>query len=131
MLSVVHDDLDVQTPHAIRIVRDPEPIREEDERDCLPLAGPDPSDWAAYCDTLRTELPLADWRVHAAAFELCRKSGHRDLAERHLALSRQRIIKLADSLPAEEPLQRIFLSAPLVRKTLGDSEPPKLRVQNA
>jgi DNA-binding winged helix-turn-helix (wHTH) protein len=77
------------------------------------------------------ELPLADWRVHAAAFELCRKSGHRDLAERHLALSRQRIIKLADSLPAEEPLQRIFLSAPLVRKTLGDSEPPKLRVQNA
>jgi len=77
------------------------------------------------------ELPLADWRVHATAFELCQNSGDRDLAEQHLALSRRTIMKLAHSLPAEEPLRQIFLSAPLVRKTLGDSEPPKLRVQNA
>ncbi len=77
------------------------------------------------------ELPLAGWRVHGAAFELYQSSGHRDLAERHLALSRRTIMKLADSLPAQEPLRQIFLSAPLVRKTLGDSEPPKVRVQNA
>ena len=77
------------------------------------------------------ELPLADWRVQATAFELCQKSGHRDLAERHLARSRRTIIKLAHSLLAEEPLRQTFLSAPLVRKILGDSEPAQLRAQSA
>jgi hypothetical protein len=65
------------------------------------------------------EVPLAAWRVHAAASELYRSSGDGDLAERHLALSRETIMKLANSLPAEEPLRRTFLSAPMVRKILG------------
>jgi hypothetical protein len=73
------------------------------------------------------EVPLAAWRVHATAFELHRDSGNRDLAERHLALSRETIMKLANSLPAEEPLRRTFLSAPMVRRILDACETLRLR----
>jgi hypothetical protein len=65
------------------------------------------------------EVPLAAWRVHATAAELCRNSGDRDSAERHLALSRDTIMKLANSLPAKEPLRQTFLSAPAVRNIQG------------
>ena len=65
------------------------------------------------------EVPLAAWRVHATAAELCQKSGDRDSAERHLALSRDTIMKLANSLPAREPLRQTFLSAPAVRRIQG------------
>jgi DNA-binding winged helix-turn-helix (wHTH) protein/tetratricopeptide (TPR) repeat protein len=64
------------------------------------------------------EVPLAAWRVHATAFELYQNSGDRDLAERHRALSRDTIMKLANSMPAEEPLRANFLSAPAIRKIL-------------
>jgi hypothetical protein len=66
------------------------------------------------------ELPLAAWRVHATAFEICRHSGDRQLAKRHRALSCETIMKLANSLHAEEPLRQIFLSSPMVRTILGD-----------
>jgi hypothetical protein len=66
------------------------------------------------------EVPLAHWRVHATAAELYRRRGNRDLAERHRELSRATIMKLANSLPAEEPLRTTFLSAPMIRKILGD-----------
>lgn len=65
------------------------------------------------------EVPLAAWRVHAAAFELYQNSGDRDFAESHLVLSRKTIMKLANSLPAEEPLRQTFLSAPMVHKILS------------
>ncbi|MCU1260005.1 MAG: transcriptional regulator, putative ATPase, winged helix family [Bryobacterales bacterium] len=65
------------------------------------------------------EVPLAAWRIHATAFGLYENSGDRDLAERHLALSRATIMKLANSMPAEEPLRQKFLSAPMIRKILG------------
>jgi tetratricopeptide (TPR) repeat protein len=68
------------------------------------------------------EVPLAAWRVHATAFEIYQNSGDRDLAERHLALSRATIMKLANSMSAEEPLRRTFLSAPMIRKILDDGE---------
>jgi hypothetical protein len=64
------------------------------------------------------EVPLAAWRVHAIAFELYRDSGNPDLAKSHLALSREIIMKLANSLPEEEPLRQTFLSAPMVRGIL-------------
>jgi hypothetical protein len=67
------------------------------------------------------EVPLASWRVHAAALELFQNSGNRDLAERHLALSRETVMKLANSLPTEEPLRQTYLSAPIVRKILGNN----------
>ena len=65
------------------------------------------------------EVPLASWRVHATAFEFYRNAGDRDSAERHRALSRETIMKLADSLPGEEPLRHIFLSSPAVRRIVG------------
>jgi len=71
------------------------------------------------------ELALAAWRVHATGFELCRNSGDQDSADRQLALSRETIMKLADSLPAEEPLRQIYLSAPMIRNILGDCEAPR------
>jgi len=52
------------------------------------------------------EVPLAAWCVCATAFELYQNSGDRDLAERHLALSRETIMKLANSLPEVESLRQ-------------------------
>ena len=77
------------------------------------------------------EVPLAAWRVHATAFELFQNSGDRELAQCHLALSRDTIMKLANSLPAEEPLRQKFLSAPAIRKILDDRETPYLRAKEA
>ena len=77
------------------------------------------------------ELPVASWRVHATAFELYRNAGDRDSAERHRALSREIVMKLANSLPAEEPLRQTFLSAPMVRKILGDGKTPRPRAKEA
>jgi DNA-binding winged helix-turn-helix (wHTH) protein/tetratricopeptide (TPR) repeat protein len=77
------------------------------------------------------EVPLAAWRVHATAFELFRKSGDKNLAERHLAISRETIMKLANSLPVGEPLRRIFLSAPMIRGILGDGETAFVRATEA
>ena len=68
------------------------------------------------------EVPLAGWRVHATAFELYQNSNDRDSAERHLILSRDTIMKLANSMSAEEPLRTTFLSAPAIRKVLGACE---------
>jgi DNA-binding winged helix-turn-helix (wHTH) protein len=69
----------------------------------------------------RYEVPLAHWRVHATAASLQRRWGTQDLAEHHRALSCATIMELADSLPAEDPLRKTFLSAPLIRRILGDS----------
>ena len=71
----------------------------------------------------RFEVPVAAWRVHATAAELYRGSEKSKEAEHHLELSRATILKLADSLPVEEPLRKTFLSAPSVRKVLGTGEP--------
>jgi hypothetical protein len=73
------------------------------------------------------EVPLAHWRVHGTAAELHRRLGNRDLADRHRESSCATIMKLANSLPAEEPLRNTFLSAPLVSKILGDRQAPSLR----
>ena len=68
------------------------------------------------------EVPLADWRVHATAAELCRGSEKSGSVQHHRELSHATICKLADSLTAEEPLRKIFLSAPSIRKALGAAE---------
>jgi hypothetical protein len=64
------------------------------------------------------ETPLTAWRVHATAAELYQRTGQPDAAQRHGEISRVAIMKLANSLPAEEPLRRTFLSAPVVREIL-------------
>ncbi len=68
------------------------------------------------------EVPLAAWRVHATAAELCRGRKNSESSEHHHQLSRATILKLADSLAAEEPLRKTFLSAPSVRKVLGNAD---------
>jgi DNA-binding winged helix-turn-helix (wHTH) protein/tetratricopeptide (TPR) repeat protein len=68
------------------------------------------------------EVPLAAWRVHATAAELFARSGDNDPVEHHRELSRATIMKLANSLGPEEPLRTTFLSAPSVRKVLGNAE---------
>ncbi len=68
------------------------------------------------------EVPLAAWRVHATAAELYERTGDSELAKDQRELSRATILKLAHSLPAEEPLRRTFLSAPSVCRILGTVE---------
>lgn len=68
------------------------------------------------------EVPLAAWRVHSTAGEVCALSGNNDLVEHHRELSRTTIMRLANSLGPEEPLRTTFLSAPSVRKVLGNAE---------
>ena len=68
------------------------------------------------------EVPLAAWRVHATAAELYERTGYSALAKDQRELSRATILKLAHSLPAEEPLRRTFLSAPSVCRILGTAE---------
>jgi len=70
------------------------------------------------------EVPLAHWRAHATAYELYQRMKQRDAAKKHRELSRATIMKLVNSLPVEEPLRRIFLSAPAIRKILGDGQKP-------
>jgi len=68
------------------------------------------------------EVPLAAWRVHATAADLCRGKENSEAAEHHRELSRVTIMKLANSLGREEPLRTTFLSAPSVRKVLVNAE---------
>jgi tetratricopeptide (TPR) repeat protein len=77
------------------------------------------------------EVPLASWRLNATAFELYQNLGDRDSAERHRALSREMIMKLANSLPDGEPLRGIFLSAPRVRQVLTNSKTASPRAKEA
>ncbi len=70
------------------------------------------------------EVPLAAWRLHATAAELYQRMNRRAAAKKHRELSRATMMKLANSLPSEEPLRQTFLSAPAIRKILGGREIP-------
>jgi hypothetical protein len=74
----------------------------------------------ALSTTVGFEVPLAARRVHATATELYTLAGDRKSAKRHREHSRATIFKLANSLPADLPLRKTFLSAPAVRKMLSD-----------
>jgi hypothetical protein len=60
------------------------------------------------------EAPLAAWRVHATAAEIDEESGTPKSAHSHRDASRAAILQLANSLAEQEPLRKIFLSAPAV-----------------
>jgi len=62
------------------------------------------------------EVPLAAWRVHATAADHYERAGDSASARRHRELSAAIIFKLANSLPAGDPLRKTFLSAPSVRR---------------
>jgi DNA-binding winged helix-turn-helix (wHTH) protein/tetratricopeptide (TPR) repeat protein len=65
------------------------------------------------------EVPLAAWRVHATAAQIDEDSGELQSARSHGEVSRATILRLADSLPAEDPLRQIFLAAPAVARILN------------
>jgi tetratricopeptide (TPR) repeat protein len=65
------------------------------------------------------EVPLAAWRVHATAAYIEEESGNLESARSHRNVSRATILRLANSLPEQEPLRQIFLSAPAVARVLG------------
>jgi predicted ATPase len=67
------------------------------------------------------EVPLAAWRVHATAHDIHQRLGDSTRANEHRELSSVTIMKLANSLPEEEPLHKTFLSAPLIRTILGNT----------
>lgn len=56
------------------------------------------------------ETPLAEWRVHAAAAEFHRVTGNPERHVFHRQAARAGIFRLAESLPEESRLRRIFLS---------------------
>ena len=58
------------------------------------------------------EVPLAEWRVHATAAEFSELHGHSRAAKHHRELSRATVLRLAHSLPEDDPLRRTFLSTP-------------------
>jgi hypothetical protein len=65
------------------------------------------------------EVPLAAWQVHATAAHIEEESGNLESARLHRDLSRATIVRLANSLPEQEPLREIFLSAPAVARVLS------------
>jgi DNA-binding winged helix-turn-helix (wHTH) protein len=65
------------------------------------------------------EAPLAAWRVHATAAHIEEESGNLESARSHRDVSRATIMQLANSLPEQEPLRKIFLSAPAVARVFG------------
>jgi hypothetical protein len=70
------------------------------------------------------EVPLADWQVHATAAHIDEQSGDLRAARSHRDLSYKTILRLANSIPEQEPLRQIFLSAPAVAQILNrDSYP--------
>jgi DNA-binding winged helix-turn-helix (wHTH) protein len=73
------------------------------------------------------EVPLAAWRAHGTAAELYARLGNNAAAEQHRALSRATILRLADSLPHDEPLRARFLSAPAVRRIVDPARDTRPR----
>jgi hypothetical protein len=68
------------------------------------------------------EVPLAYWRVHATAAALYAGTEKSAEVAHHRARSRATILRLANSLAADEPLRTTFLSAPAVANILGDAK---------
>jgi hypothetical protein len=64
------------------------------------------------------EVPLAIWQIHATAAHIEEVLGNPKLALSHEDVSRATILQLANSLPEQEPLREIFLSAPAVVRVL-------------
>jgi hypothetical protein len=59
------------------------------------------------------DVPVAAWRVHATASEICRGEPE---AERHRALARGVILRIANSFEDDEPLKESLLSGTPVRR---------------
>ena len=75
------------------------------------------------------ELPLAAWRVFEVAAEVADAAGDASVARRHREAARALVLELAKSLPRDEPLREVFLSAPPVAALLGTDRDHELLSQ--
>ena len=69
----------------------------------------------------RTEAPVAGWQAHATAAQVARARGDTVTANRSAARSREIIFSLASSLEPNARMRQTFLSAPSVRRALGET----------
>ena len=69
------------------------------------------------------EVPLAEWRVYATAAALDDQLGNLESAKLHRQRSHATMLRIADSLPPEEPLRKTFLSSSPVGEFPGTSAP--------
>ena len=67
------------------------------------------------------EAPVAAWRVHATAAEVCQALGESDRAQSHRDSSRNIVLKLAASLGSYETSRRTFLNSPAVARVLDSA----------
>jgi DNA-binding winged helix-turn-helix (wHTH) protein/tetratricopeptide (TPR) repeat protein len=65
------------------------------------------------------EVPLAAWQVHATAATIEEELGNLEAARFQRDQSCDTILRLANSLPQQEPLRKAFLSAPAVARVLS------------
>ncbi len=74
----------------------------------------------------RFDIPVTAWQVHRTAWDLCADFGDREGADKHRALARKLIMRIADSFDDGEPLRESLLSAPPVRHVLSEQgcQPP-------
>jgi hypothetical protein len=87
-------------------------------------------EWDAAADHLHDALsivesfavPVAAWQVHATAWDFYRHAKNQAAAESNRAAAEAHIFAIANSFMSDDPLRRLFLSAPRVRRVL-DKEP--------
>ena len=75
------------------------------------------------------DLPLAAWRVFEVAAEVADAAGDESVACHHREAARALVLELAKSLPRDEPLHQVFLSAPPVTTLLGANRDPERLIQ--
>jgi tetratricopeptide (TPR) repeat protein len=66
------------------------------------------------------EAPVAGWQAHATAAAVARAGGDMAIAAHHGAKSRELVLALAASLASNEGPRHTFLTAPEVRRALGE-----------
>jgi tetratricopeptide (TPR) repeat protein len=66
-----------------------------------------------------SDVPCAAWKIHGTAAAYHLKTGDRQAAERHRALSEAAVRTMVESLPAGDPLRDSMLSAAPVKKILN------------
>jgi hypothetical protein len=62
------------------------------------------------------DIPVAAWRVHNSACDLCRGGVGRERADAHRSRAKELIMRIADSFEHDEPLRESLLTAQPVRR---------------
>jgi len=74
--------------------------------------------WSGISRSNWRDVPVADWRVHATAWNLFLHAKDSKAAETHRARAEAYVLAIANSFVPGEPLRRTFLEAAAVRRIL-------------